>query len=201
MFTIHYQTDLGALSGEPAAARVLEELEQHYSTSGTSLNVWTSAMRADCVITKTRVREEVAPGSGDIPAQAENVQSKPGLISAVAGDKLPIEVCVWIKLTSDVASRSSRGGLHLPPQLDPTQLDSNGRWQASWLAGNLDVIEAAIVDTLDDVFPEEVGNASLIPVIYSKTRRARGQSPFTFQITHAVSQDRVRWLRRRGIAP
>lgn len=200
-FGLHYQTDLGTGSGEPSAQRVLEELEQHFSTSGTTLNVFLSAMWANNELTHTRVREEVAPGSDDIPEIFEHDKTGVGTRGTVSTDMLPIELCVWLKNTTGSVGRSARGGFHMPPQLAPADLDSLGGWQSSVLAGNLDVVEAAVVDELNDVFPEELGNASLIPVIYSRTRRARGQSPYTFQITACAAQGHARWLRRRGVAP
>jgi hypothetical protein len=200
-FGIHYQTDMGTGSGEPSAERVLEELEQHYSTSGTSLNVITSAMWANNELTHTRVRSEEAPGSDDLADVFEHDVSHVGTRGTVSTDILPIELCVWIKLTTASRGRSARGGFHMPPQLAPVDLDGLGQWQSSVLAGNLDVMEAAVVDVLDDVFPEELGNGSLKPIIYSRTRRARAQTPFTYQVTGASAQPHARWLRRRGIAP
>jgi hypothetical protein len=120
----------------------------------------------------------------------------------MSGDRLPIEVCMWVKCTTDTASRSSRGGFHLPPMLNPVFLDGAGLWDATSITtAPFSTMTAKVDDVLNNVFPEELGNGDLNPIIYSETRRRRGQSPYTFQITGATIRQHAAWLRRRGIAP
>jgi hypothetical protein len=198
MFTLHYQTAVGLDGLERPIADILRELEEAFSLTGQNLQHFTNPLRADNVFTFSRLREELEPGSPAIPDQALNLKSLPGGVGAVVGDKLPIEACVWVALRTGVASRSSRGGFHLPPVLDPAQLDGNGRWSSSLLA-SADMVTLA--GKLNDTFTDVIGTLDLIPVVYSRTRRARGQEPWTFNIIDANFSSRVRWLRRRGTAP
>lgn len=202
MFTMHYQTDMGTGSGEPSASRVLEEILDHYGTTATNINTITGAVQASNVFTFARVREETEPGSGDLPEQAGQTLAAPGLLTFSGSDRLPTELCMWMKLITAVSSRSSRGGFHLPPAVYPPYLNASGFWDAATIsAAPFSTLADAVKDTLDDVFGEEIGNGSLRPIIYSRTRRARGQSPWTFNVTDADIDGHTRWLRRRGTAP
>jgi hypothetical protein len=201
MFTLHYQTDMGGASGEPPASRIIDEFFDHWGSTGTNLSVIAAALASPNTLRAVRAREEVDPTGDDVPEQAERAIGIPGTLT-ISGDHLPIEACMWMKCGTGVASRSSRGGFHWPPTLAPAFLDSSGFWDAASLgASPFSAIPPKVIDVLNDVFPEEIGNGSLKPVIYSKTRRARGQSPYTFQITTAAWRQHVAWLRRRGIAP
>lgn len=201
MFTLHYQTDMGTGSGEPSASRIIDEFFDHWGSSSTNLSTIVAALASPNALRAVRAREEVDPTGDDVPEQAERAINLGGSLT-ISGDHLPIEACMWMKCGTGVASRSSRGGFHWPPTLAPAFLDGNGFWDATSLASSpFSAIPPKVVDVLNGVFPEELGNGDLKPVIYSETRRRRGQSPYTFQITTATWRQHVAWLRRRGIAP
>ena len=201
MFTMHYRTDMGTGSGEPSASRIIDEFFDHWGSTSTNLSTIVAALASPNALRAVRAREEVDPTGDDVPEQAERAINLGGSLT-ISGDHLPIEACMWMKCTTGVASRSSRGGFHWPPTLAPAFLDGSGFWDATSLTTSpFSAIPPKVVDVLDDVFPEEIGNGSLEPVIYSETRRRRGQSPYAFQITGAAWRQHVAWLRRRGIAP
>jgi hypothetical protein len=201
MFTLHYQTDLALGEGEPAGSEVVSELLNHWGGTPTNMSILTGVTESPNVFRFLRVREEIDPTSGDVPLQAEIPLSLPGTLT-MSGDRLPIEVCMWVKCTTDTASRSSRGGFHLPPMLNPVFLDGGGQWDAASIAAPpFSTLTAKVPDVLDDVFGPIGAEGSLRPIIYSATRRARGFSPYTFDITQARIRQHAAWLRTRGIAP
>lgn len=198
MSTMHYQTDVPLAGSEPSVDTVLTQLQQHYSTSGTGLQVWRNATYSDCKLTKIAVREEVDPSGDDVPAEAAVDLDLTGNLTA-SPNSLPVPACAWVKFKTGNATRSGRGGTHLPPISSSSVLDSVGRivstsppW-APYVA-----LAAAMLDVLDDVFSS---TGDIKPIIYSRTRRARGQEPFTFDLTSATVDTNVHWLRRRQTAP
>jgi hypothetical protein len=77
-------------------------------------------------------------------------------------------------------------------------LDGSGTWDfTSGGFSSLNTLTAKILDPFDTggTFP-----ADMNPVVYSRTRRARGFDPFTFKLTNVVPSDEPRWLRRRSPA-
>lgn len=195
MSTVHYQTDVPVAASEPSADTVLEKLIDHYSTSADALQKWTNCMYSSAQLTRIAVREEVQPGSGDIPEVADQTLSLTGTLGAIGGDHLPSAMCVWIALGTGTGIRSGRGGTHPPLGQNASLLDAVGRWDTStvyWT--NVLALAASIKDKLDNVFAT---TGDINPGIYSRVRRARGLSPFFFELTTAVPSPEPRWLRRR----
>lgn len=194
--TVHYQTDVPIAASEPSAATVLDQILQHYSSSGHNMSKWQPVMRNSTKLTRARVVEEVMPGSGDLADTAEEALSIVGTRGTISGDHLPPEACLWLAFKSDVASRSARGGTHLPPIVDASELNSVGEWDTGLVnAAGMVALTDSIKDDLNDVF---ASTGDILPVIYSRTRRSRGQSPFTFDLKSIVPSSKVRWLTRRA---
>lgn len=192
---VTYQTDVPLAGSEPSAAVVLDKILGHFSSSGHNMSKWTIVMKNQVKLVRARVREEVDPAGDDIGEIAEEGLNLSGTNGSETGDRLPSAMCIWLSYKTATASRSARGGTHLPPEMDADHLDSSGLWDstivtgASWLA-----LAASILDTLDDVFD---ATGDINPVVYSRTRRSRGQSPYVFPITSVSISSRPRWLRRR----
>lgn len=196
--TCHVQTDVPIAGTEPGAQYVLDQLDQHFSTSGTNLNHIRNAMASTLRVVKTQLREEVEPGSGDIPETAENTYGLSGLLSASAAT-LPLAVCVWYRFNTGVGIRSARGGTHGPPYMAHDSLNSSREIDFATGYGSANATLAAkFADHLNDNF-QTTGDINF--VIYSRVRRQRGQSPFTFKLTGTVATSKPRWLRRRETSP
>jgi hypothetical protein len=78
--------------------------------------------------------------------------------------------------------------------LNEATLEAHGIYSATssyWTA--VTALGAAIIDVLDDVFSS---TGDIKPVIYSQTRRDRGES-YTFDLTEAAPSRQPRWLRTR----
>jgi hypothetical protein len=195
---VHYQTSLAVGDSETSAADLLDEILQHYSSSGHNMSVWQGVMRNSTKLTKARLVEEVAPGSGDLADVAEESLNVVGTRGTISGDHLPAEMCLWFGFKSDVASRSARGGTHLPSIIDASELNSTGLWDTGYVnAAAVIALADAIKDDINDVFGT-TGTSDINPVIYSRTRRSRGQSPYTFDLKSVIRSDKPRWLRRRA---
>lgn len=192
---VHYQTDVPLAGTEPSASTVLNLILNHFSSSSHNMTKWTNAMYSQTRLTRAVVRSEVEPGSGDIPETAEEVLSLPGTLSIGTGVQLPSGMCTWLKYDTGVAIRGGRGGTHLPGGMSALVLDSTGRFDTSltyWT--NVNACAASILDKLDNVFSS---TGDINPGVYSRTRRARGFSPFFFELEHVTPDRDPRWLRRR----
>lgn len=199
--TMHWQTDLNATDDEAPASQILDNILDHFSSSGHNMSNFAATMKSQVKLTKARVREEVEPGSGDIAEVAEEVLGITGTNGSIAGDQLPPELCVWLHLGTGNASRSSRGGFHLPFQLDPALLTSTGAWDTAVMtAAPYTTLGNLVIDDINDAFGTS-GLSDIKSIIYSRTRRARGLSPYTFGLTDYLFSPKVRWLSRRGTPP
>jgi len=199
--TMHYQTDLHGNFDEPDADTVLTKLRNHYGAGGNGdgMERWLATIPAPVKLTGVRVYEELAPGSTDLPHAAVFPLALVGQ-SADIDPNLPFALCPFIKFGTALASRSTRGGTHLAPALDQNKLGTNGLFDTtlSWWSAIIS-LAGYMKDDLQGVFGDVVAGGDLHPVIYSRTRRQRGLSPYTFRLTTAVPSATPRWLRRRDV--
>jgi len=192
---MHYQTDVAALEDEPGPSTVLDAILDHFSSSGHNLTDWTNVMTTSSKITRAYVRSEPAPGGQEVPVTAQEALNLPGTFGALSGNALPSEMCVWIAFGSAAATRSGRGGTHTPGPYGTGQIDATSKWNFTGTFGsNLNTLAGKIHDQIGNVFE---GTGDLNPVVYSRTRRARGFTPYTFRIETAIVSPDPRWLRRR----
>ena len=194
--TVHYQTDVPVAGTEPSPSTVLNLILNHFSSTGHNCTKWTNAMYNSAVLTKAVVREEVAPGSGDVPGTSEELLSLPGTLSIGSGVQCPSGLCLWLKFGTGVALRSARGGTHTPGAMSVLVLNQTGQFDqtTSWWTNSV-ALAAAIKDKLDNVFSS---TGDINPGVYSRTRRARGFDPFFFELDVVTPDIDPRWLRRRA---
>jgi hypothetical protein len=193
---VHYQTDVPVLGSEPSAATVLNAILNHFSSSGHNLSVWALCMYSNAKLTQARVREEVEPNSGDVPAVAQEALSIVGSLGSAGTSHLPSGLAMWQHYGTDAAVRSGRGGTHQPHIANVATLDDTGHFlstTAVWT--NSVALGVKIADVIDNVFSE---TGDLKPGIYSRTRRARQVDPWFFDLTSAAPSTRPRWLTRRA---
>ena len=164
--------------------------------------VWGKVGLAFLNVLPTRVRcigllarAEEIPGSGIIPVEAFRSVSSAGLL-AVAEADLPRELVAIVNIHTGVGSRSARGYITLCGPYGEGYMTGK-----SW-AGTYATAGHAFADLLEDSFQLGQANPSTVnPVVYSRTRRIRGQSPFTFRVTGATFNTKPHWLRSRGTSP
>lgn len=193
--TAHVQTDVPIAGTEPGAAAVLSIVADHFSTTGHDMVNFRSGMYSSARLDRIRAREETDPNdTGAVGEVAEETINLAGTQTS-SGDVTPDGLCVWCAFRSAAAIRSGRGGTHFPGPVDADRLDSNGLWDtgtAFWTATL--ALAAKFADDMEDTFQT---TGDVLWVIYSRTRRARGDSPYVFGVTDAVPTAHPRWLRRR----
>lgn len=195
---IHYQTDVPLVGSEPSAADVLDFILDHFSTAGHNMSIFAGSMFSPAKLTRAVVREELDPSSGAIPAVAEETLSIVGTQALGAADATPSGLTIWLAFRTGTASRSARGGTHWFGPYNVNMLDSVGKWDtAGGVFLNLGSTATVIAQSMSNVF-DSTGDIN--PVVYSRTRRGRGQSPFVFPITAVPVSSEPRWLRRRSPA-
>lgn len=188
---VHYRTDVHTGYGEPDAATVLDKVQSHYSSSGHNLSKWLGTFLSAGELQYARVYQEVETWNGEIATTAEETHSFAGTASGASTDADSSATCAWIALSTGFASRNFRGGTHIPSPISVTAVQSGRfRTDSGWWA-NLQTLGDAIIDSID------LTEYDLNPVIYSRTRRRRGQSPYAQDLSaYAVSRE-PRFIRRR----
>ena len=188
--TFHYQTDVSVSGSEPSTADVLDGVDSLLTTA------YRAMLPTPYQLTQLKLRQEVTPGSGDVPLSRVKVKNVAGTL-AVSPQDLPVSVCGLISRTTDAAIRAGRGHVFTPPIRSSSYLSGG----ALLTSGALWTAMQAFAALLDDSFDLGAVNPTHVnPVIYSRARNARGQDPFTFEVTGAAASSRVRWLDSRVVA-
>ena len=197
VMTAHIQTDTTVISPEPAASEVLDDALSALSTSGHNCLKIANVLYNTCRLTEAVVREEVLDPKVTPPATAAEALNVLG-VNTASGDATPDGLCPFIFFKTDVASRSSRGGTHVPGPFNANILDSAGRWDttAGWW-GSLSTLAGVFSSNPFGSFGESPDLGHFNWVVYSRTRRKRDTAPWTFKITQAGGRVQPRWLRRR----
>jgi len=189
----HYQTDVGITGSEPSAATMLDKILSHLSTSAHNLGPLVTCLDTGSSFVYASVYERLAPGSTDAPGVASEVLALAGTYSA-GSDRLPGGIATYIGLKTAKAGRSYRGGTHWPGSFNSADLTSGGIWEAaSTFRVALVTVGDKIIDVISDI---DAAGTDLKPVIYSRTRHARGLDP-TEDLTSYVLNLTPRFVRRR----
>lgn len=189
--SLHYVTQPPALGEEPNVADVLDLLDTELTT------VYNNCMPGNHFLDSESLSEMVAPSSGDVPAGAE--KSKGGLVGGISsGDgHMPEAITAIIALRTGVPLRSARGYVALPSPIGSAYLNSSAEWTGTYLAA----LNALAAKLDDDYELGTVAVTSVIPVVYSRTRHARGFDPPWFQVQAGVVRQKPSWRRSRTTAP
>lgn len=145
------------------------------------------------------VRQEVNPTSGDIPAESVQTIGLAGTRSA-SDQFLAAGLCCLATLDSNAAVRGGKGRMFMPPAYVSSAAASNG----TWLSTN--AYMTTIKTFLDELISSHhIGAAglgwTLAPIVYSRTRRARGDSNYYFDIVAYRQRTIQHFLRSRMTAP
>lgn len=185
--TLHYQTNVPLAGDEPDPGDVAGGI---WGQIGATLK---ATAANDVTFTSVDVAEQLPPQQ---IGAAGSFAITSGSGTVVPNSQLPYATVPLINLHTGVASRSSRGWVHLvSPRL--STFVGNDVWTASYLS-TLGLFAA----TLDNGF--DLGTLQIThvnPVVYSRTRHLRGQTPYTFVVTSASVNPQVRWLRSRLTSP
>ena len=181
-----YQTDVFFVGSEPSAAAVAEEVDNHLTDR------FRHCLSTLGVIDELHVRQRVL--GADVPKTA-SVQLDLVGACVLGAQELPLELCGVIARKTAAAIRSGHGWVFMPPLLDNAQSNSEGQLVLGGeYQANLALFAALLTDDIDGgIFDTH----NLHPVVYSETRRKRGDEPFTFQVTNAVVRRKIHFLRSR----
>lgn len=185
--TLHYETDVPVAGDEPDPGDVASGI---WAIVGATLK---ATAANDVIFTSVDVAEQLPPG--EIGAAGSSVISS-GSGTVVPNSQLPYATVPVINLHTATASRSSRGWVHLASPRLSTYV-GNDLWTAAYL--NLLNLFAATLDNSFDLGTLQITHVN--PVVYSRTRHLRGQTPYTFKVTGATANPQVRWLRTRLTSP
>jgi hypothetical protein len=170
----------------------------NYTNVATDINAWIGT-EWNAILTTAQtfidvtVTEETYPAS--VPGQGIVTRNTIGA-RAQADDDLSPALCALAQLRTATPKKYARGHLFLPPAMNQG---------ASAPAGTFNVsgpyITAAVAFGLKLQNGTTVGSTSYKTIVFSKTRVARGQSPFTFPVTTVGIDVKQHFLRSRLTSP
>ena len=192
--TFHIKADPGALSSEATAHAVADGVDSWLTT------LYRAVAPDNFTVNSLAVRQEVAPGSGDVPSEWSKTIGTAGT-RASSGWTLPVPMCMLVSVKTNAAVRSGHGRMFMPPGLVPGALLAGGLWSLTLTYGTA---VSAFFDALlagHDIGTEGIDASHLSYVIYSRTRRQAGLSQYYFDVTSYVRRAAPHWLRSRSTAP
>jgi hypothetical protein len=185
--SVHYQTDVPLGGDEPDPSDVATGIWGHVGT--TFLGCFSSYVTCHELV----VLEETLPP--DIGVAGAHAVGLNGTMSG-SGDSLPAGVCPLLNIHTDTRSRSARGWTHMP-YLQWADRCGHSAWDSAALSA-LQAFANLLADTID------LGSliiTHLNPVVYSRTRRTRAESPWTFKVTNVHANPAPKYLRSRTTSP
>jgi hypothetical protein len=145
------------------------------------------------------VREELAPGSSAIPGEAVATIGAVGTRSA-SDQYLSPGLCALATLDSSAAIRGGKGRMFMPPAYYSAAAASNGTWLSSNSYWTTMVTFLTELLSTHHSGTTDLGH-NLVPVLYSRTRRARGETNYAFDLTGYRLRTKQHFLRSRTTAP
>lgn len=145
------------------------------------------------------VVEEVANPGHDIPSASFGSVGLAGTRSA-ADQFLSSGLCILAKISTNAAIRSGHGRMWLPPAITSSAAAGTGTWatgNAYWTTVGTFLDAVVAVQTPGGLF----GTQRFTPVVYSRARRARGESNYYFGVTGYSRHSDQRFLRSRVTIP
>lgn len=186
----HVKSDPIPLADDRSATDTADDIWDWLGTA------YKAVLATEGTVETVTVVEDVLDPTVTLPATAQKVINEAGTLSTP--NNLPVELTMHMKFTTGVPLRGAVGGMFLPPPLASTFLSSDGLqfltsgsyWSA---AGTLAATFLAGADW--DGVTTPAGHHSLI--VYSRTRRQRGEANYFFDVNAAVRNPFPTWLRSR----
>jgi hypothetical protein len=145
------------------------------------------------------VRQELDPGDTSIPAESVLTIGSLGTRS-VSDSYLPMSLTQLVSLRTNAAVRSGHGRMFMPPPIASSNLSTGGIWSTG--APYWSNVGTFMTELLSTHRVGGIGTGSdLHTVVYSRTRRARGDSEYWFGVSAYIQRPAPHWLRSRSTAP
>jgi hypothetical protein len=181
--SLHYQTDLSFIGDEPDPSDVAGGI---WTLIGTAfLACCHSTIHVDELI----VAEEVL--KPDLGAAGSHIVNQDGTFSS-GSSTIPHALAAVVNLHTATRSKSARGWCMMPSPLVAAALATD-LWTGTYLTA-LQTL-AALLDNSFDMGTIDITHVN--PVVYSGTRRKRGEEPWTFRVTSSTVNPQTRWLKSR----
>jgi hypothetical protein len=150
----------------------------------------------NAVVHSMTILEELAPDDTSIPRlyikslELAGTRTPPATVLQAA-------MCVMAKYNTNAPVRGAIGKMFLPPILSSADLISGGKVDLTLTFG---VACIAFANEWATTSPHGTGldEYHTVPVVYSRTRRRRGEPFYYFGITSATVSPLERWLDRRA---
>jgi hypothetical protein len=144
------------------------------------------------------VREEVDPAGGAIPSESSLTIAAAGT-RAVGTFGEPLGLSQVVSFKTNAAIRSGHGRMWIPI-VDKDVLNTSGQLITT---GALATATTAFFDELKSNHGVTIvaDSWTLSQVVYSRTRRARGDANYYFDVTAYIRRLTPHWLRSRMTAP
>ncbi len=192
--SFHIKKDPDALTTDVSADDVAGFVSTWLATA------WKAVVPEEATVQTLTVREELAPGDSSVPDEGSRSYGTAGTL-ATGDTVLPRPMCMWVAAHTNAAVRSGHGGMFLPPALASNYLDAGGVIKSTndyWNAAAT-LIGDLLAGHDYTIVPSSAGHLSY--VIYSRTRRARGDAEYYFDVTSMTRHPEWHWLRSRSTAP
>lgn len=186
--SLHYRTDVPGTGSEPDPNDVADAINTHLQAALRAI------LSSQDTYQECLVREMVLPPAIGVAGIA--VQNSVGNLTTT-DDWLPRGVVPIINIHTNVSSRSARGHI-AGPSPGRTGIFKSGRVWSTTYQALLDSF-AALLD--DHMTLGSINATDLVPVVYSRTRHIRGDSPYSFNVSGATANPVPHWLRTRMSTP
>lgn len=158
-----------------------------------------ATLQTDCILQSLVVREELAPDDTSVPDEASATIAEAGT-QVPSGDRLPWGCCLLATLYTNAAVRSGHGRQFLSPGISASALTASKTWDTASTAWTNAGTYLAELIAGHSTGTEPTGH-DLSCVIYSRTRRARGDAQYYFDVVSYTRRQQPHWLRSRMSAP
>lgn len=186
---LHYQTDLSAGGSEPDPDDVANAIWGQVGIPFQQATA-TAIFCDELVVTEQVLKPAIGVGG------AHPVAS--GGLLALGDTKLPGAMSALLSWHTNVHSRSARGHTFMPNPFNSLDLAANGVWSTTFLAQLQGFANACLGHFTVGSAPFET---TIRPIVYSRTRHVRGETPFTFEVSGVTVRSQPHWLRSRTTAP
>jgi hypothetical protein len=149
------------------------------------------------VLHDIKVTEDVDYWNGTVADQAIKSIELAGTLTGL-DHKASEGICVWSKAQIAEVFKGNHGGWHTPPMLHSTWLTNAGQWDSSstaWTATK--TVNDALLAGVD--YDAGLGHVSYI--LYSQTRRRKGDANYYFDVVNLVRDAQPHFLRSRLTVP
>jgi hypothetical protein len=185
---LHYQTDLSPGGNEPDPTDVANDIWNQIGAP------YKACSPGDLFIHELVVTEEVLPDT--IGVSGVHTVDQSGLLP-MGSRHLPMELVPIVLFHTQTRSRSARGHSFLAGPLNESFLTTDGVWENSYLGALQGFANACLLSF--DLGTINVTHVN--PVVYSRTRHRRLQTPYTFKLSGSTAKPAPTWLRSRASSP